>query len=144
MSFKRFLLEMPYFGSANLQVPCPENDIINSEDQAYKIDYLLEAYALDDKKQRIPSPTNTPEGRRQREIYEEMNKFVGAPGEPFGIWPIYCKVHDLLFTYNFDENEAIKYNDLSPELKTDHDIVRKCIGLGQIYHKDKITDIRVW
>ena len=96
MGFKDFLLEYPHFVSTEkVKINCPYGDIIDiSNYEKYGFDYGGEYPPL-----------------KNMKINAKLRKHFGLDfniEKPKGILPVFCRQHELLFMYDFDNKVAIK------------------------------------
>lgn len=111
MGFKQFIIEMPHFVHA-IKLKCPKGDTIDGKDiDTYSFDFATEFY--------------------DKELYPlklSYMKFFSPISfqKPEGILPMYCKNHDIIFMYDFDNNKAIKAdNEAKKILKKVSDAMKK-------------------
>lgn len=89
MRFKQ-LIEMPHY--TRYSAKCPKGDIVDGSVSDYKFDYGAEFFKKD-----------------YPEYYEKLQQNFGLLSQgPSGVLPVYCSVHDLLFMFDFDNNEYLK------------------------------------
>lgn len=128
MNFKKYLEEMPYFDE-RFKVNCPMGDVVDGSNEEYQFDFGIEE---------IP--------KEERHLLADLNSNFGmlSPGIKKGIFPIYCKKHNLLFLYDFEKQEAVKP-------RTNHDMKMLTLvkqGILGIFARptstENITDIKLF
>lgn len=107
---------MPHFGNAHIKVKCPKGDLIDGAKEEYHYDMAYE-YLKDKKLKAILSLAQSPIKR----VWT-------------GILPFYCKKHQLLFLYDFDNQKVVSGSEDMELLKK----VKKAMLLHPNYEGKKI------
>jgi hypothetical protein len=125
--FKKYLSEIPHYLS-NYGARCPMGDMIDPSKNTTHIgnNGKPESYSFDYGAEFITDP----------EIKNYLLQTFGMLNpRPKGIHPMYCKQHDILFMYDFDNDTPVKANS-----EQRHVLQQILIGKRGVRKRDNLRD----